>query len=220
MTIDWWTLGFQSVNVAVLVWLLQHFFWRPVAAMIALRRTHGRTGPGGRKGPRGAGPGRRGTGRHRTDAGRFRPRSATRSWPQPMRRRTKRPQGDARRAQRNRRHQTAAASAQAWPRTGPHGRPGGVVRPGRRPGRARSPGVWPHGCEGPAISAAFLDWLLVEHPGRCPAPPGRPPRQDGAIVEAVSAQPLPPAEQDRYARAHRQTRSAPTRTSNSKPTRP
>lgn len=38
MTIDWWTLGFQVVNVAVLVWLLQHFFWRPVAAMIAQRR--------------------------------------------------------------------------------------------------------------------------------------------------------------------------------------
>ena len=39
MTIDWWTLGFQAVNVVVLVWLLQHFFWRPVAAMIELRRS-------------------------------------------------------------------------------------------------------------------------------------------------------------------------------------
>ncbi len=38
MTIDWWTLGLQTVNVAVLVWLLQRFFWRPVAAMIELRR--------------------------------------------------------------------------------------------------------------------------------------------------------------------------------------
>ena len=38
MTIDWWTLGFQTVNVVVLVWLLQRFFWRPVAAMIELRR--------------------------------------------------------------------------------------------------------------------------------------------------------------------------------------
>ena len=38
MTIDWWTLGFQAVNVLVLVWLLQHFFWRPVAAMIEQRR--------------------------------------------------------------------------------------------------------------------------------------------------------------------------------------
>jgi len=38
MTIDWWTLGLQTVNVAILVWLLQRFFWRPVAAMIEQRR--------------------------------------------------------------------------------------------------------------------------------------------------------------------------------------
>jgi F-type H+-transporting ATPase subunit b len=38
MRIDWWTLGLQTVNVAVLVWLLQRFFWRPVAAMIEQRR--------------------------------------------------------------------------------------------------------------------------------------------------------------------------------------
>ena len=38
MTIDWWTLGFQAVNVLILVWLLGRFFWRPVAGMIAERR--------------------------------------------------------------------------------------------------------------------------------------------------------------------------------------
>ncbi|MGY2736571.1 F0F1 ATP synthase subunit B family protein [Sphingomonas sp. UYP23] len=38
MTIDWWTLGFQIVNVTVLIWLLRLFFWKPVAAMIAARR--------------------------------------------------------------------------------------------------------------------------------------------------------------------------------------
>jgi F-type H+-transporting ATPase subunit b len=38
MTIDWWTLGFQTVNVGVLIWLLGRFFWRPVAAMIERRR--------------------------------------------------------------------------------------------------------------------------------------------------------------------------------------
>jgi F-type H+-transporting ATPase subunit b len=38
MTIDWWTLGIQTVNVAILVWLLQRFFWRPVAEMIEQRR--------------------------------------------------------------------------------------------------------------------------------------------------------------------------------------
>ncbi len=38
MTIDWWTLGIQTVNVIVLIWLLARFFWRPVAAMIEQRR--------------------------------------------------------------------------------------------------------------------------------------------------------------------------------------
>jgi F-type H+-transporting ATPase subunit b len=38
MTIDWWTLGFQTVNVLVLMWLLSHFFWRPLSAMIEQRR--------------------------------------------------------------------------------------------------------------------------------------------------------------------------------------
>ncbi len=39
MKIDWWTLAIEAVNVAILVWLLGRFFWRPVAAMIAQRRT-------------------------------------------------------------------------------------------------------------------------------------------------------------------------------------
>ena len=38
MAIDWWTLGIQTVNVMVLMWLLQRFFWRPVSAMIEQRR--------------------------------------------------------------------------------------------------------------------------------------------------------------------------------------
>src|SRR5450631_3065522 len=38
MTIDWWTLGIQTVNVVILVWLLKRFFWRPVAAIIEQRR--------------------------------------------------------------------------------------------------------------------------------------------------------------------------------------
>jgi F-type H+-transporting ATPase subunit b len=42
MTIDWWTLGFQTVNVVVLVWLLERFFWRPVATIIAQRQTTAR----------------------------------------------------------------------------------------------------------------------------------------------------------------------------------
>jgi F-type H+-transporting ATPase subunit b len=39
MKIDWWTLGIQTVNVLVLIWLLKRFFWAPIAAMIEQRRT-------------------------------------------------------------------------------------------------------------------------------------------------------------------------------------
>lgn len=38
MSFDPWTLGFQAVNVLVLVWLLQRFFWKPVATTIAARQ--------------------------------------------------------------------------------------------------------------------------------------------------------------------------------------
>lgn len=39
MTIDFWGLGLQAINVLVLVWLLSRVFWRPVAAAIAARQT-------------------------------------------------------------------------------------------------------------------------------------------------------------------------------------
>ena len=38
MKIDWWTLGLQTVNVLVLVWILSRFLFRPVTAIIAARQ--------------------------------------------------------------------------------------------------------------------------------------------------------------------------------------
>jgi len=38
MTIDFWTLGLQTLNILILLWVLQYFFWKPVAAAIAARR--------------------------------------------------------------------------------------------------------------------------------------------------------------------------------------
>ena len=38
MSIDWWTLGFQTVNVSVLMAMLGYFFWKPTAALIEKRR--------------------------------------------------------------------------------------------------------------------------------------------------------------------------------------
>lgn len=38
MTIDWWTLGLQTVNVLILIWILARFLFRPVAKIIADRQ--------------------------------------------------------------------------------------------------------------------------------------------------------------------------------------
>lgn len=38
MRIDWWTLGLQTVNVLVLLWILSRFLFRPVAAIVAARQ--------------------------------------------------------------------------------------------------------------------------------------------------------------------------------------
>jgi F-type H+-transporting ATPase subunit b len=38
MHIDWWTLGLQTANVSILIWLLAHFLFRPVARIVAQRQ--------------------------------------------------------------------------------------------------------------------------------------------------------------------------------------
>jgi F-type H+-transporting ATPase subunit b len=38
MHLDWWTLALQTVNFAVLVWLLHRFLYRPVLRMVDARR--------------------------------------------------------------------------------------------------------------------------------------------------------------------------------------
>jgi F-type H+-transporting ATPase subunit b len=38
MTIDWWTLALQTVNVLILIWILARFFFRPVMDIVAKRQ--------------------------------------------------------------------------------------------------------------------------------------------------------------------------------------
>ncbi len=38
MSFDWWTLGLQTVNLLVLLWILSHFLFRPVSEIIAKRQ--------------------------------------------------------------------------------------------------------------------------------------------------------------------------------------
>lgn len=43
MTIDWWTLGLQTVNVLILIWILARFLFRPVAKIVAERQAAAHT---------------------------------------------------------------------------------------------------------------------------------------------------------------------------------
>lgn len=38
MSLDWWTLGLQTFNVVILVWLLARFLFKPVARIVAERQ--------------------------------------------------------------------------------------------------------------------------------------------------------------------------------------
>jgi F-type H+-transporting ATPase subunit b len=39
MRLDWWTLGLQTINFAILVWLLNRFLYKPVQRMIEARKS-------------------------------------------------------------------------------------------------------------------------------------------------------------------------------------
>lgn len=38
MHLDWWTIGLQTINFAILVWLLHRFLYKPVLAMLDARK--------------------------------------------------------------------------------------------------------------------------------------------------------------------------------------
>lgn len=191
MTIDWWTLGIQTVNVAVLVWLLQHFFWRPVAAMIALRRTTAEQGLAQALAAQDQATAalaaiaqtRSGFATERDAILAAAHAEADKASAETLDGAAKQAASRSASAQaaleQDRTDAQAAWSAQANALA--------VEIAQRLAARL----------DGPAISAAFLDWLLAGIRA-LPAAARQAAGQDGAIVEAVSAQPLPPAEQDRY----------------------
>jgi F-type H+-transporting ATPase subunit b len=43
MHIDWWTLALQTVNVIILIWILNHFLFRPVATVVKARQAEADT---------------------------------------------------------------------------------------------------------------------------------------------------------------------------------
>ena len=194
MTIDWWTLGIQTVNVVILVWLLQRFFWRPVAAMIEQRRATAQTALWPRR-RRHAQQGDRRAGRDRADARRLcegarsdpgrgprrggsgraprvwtRPRRRRRLWKRPRRRRSRRSKQAAEKAWTERSSRLAVEIAERL--------------------AARLDGAG-GACRLPRLAAQG-------DPALCRTPARQAVAANGAALEAISATPLDPAEQERY----------------------
>ncbi len=190
MTINWWTLGIQTVNVAVLVWLLGRFFWRPVAAMIEQRRAT--------------------TQRALAEAEALRTQAATAL---AEIERTRAGFGQEREAilaaaraaaeqARTARLQEAATDVAALET---------AAKEAAEKGQLAADAAWAERAsrlaveiagrllarlDGVAVRAAFLDWLIAEI-RRLPDPARQAVAADGVELEAVSSTALEPADQDR-----------------------
>ena len=191
MSIDWWTLGIQAVNVVILVWLLQHFFWRPVAAMIEQRRAATEQTLAEAKVTQDKAIAaladiaqtRAGFGKERDDilAAAHSDADKTRTATLDEAAKEVASRGAAAQAaiEKDKTDAEAAWSDRASQLA--------VEIAGRLAARL----------QGAAVSAAFLDWLLSGVRG-LPASARRAAAADGATVEAVSASALVPSDQERY----------------------
>ncbi|MGO8912855.1 MAG: ATPase [Bradyrhizobium sp.] len=191
MTIDWWTLGIQAVNVIILIWLLARFFWRPVAAMIEQRRA---------------------TAQQLLTEAETKRTQATDALAQIERTRAG---FDKERdtiiaaahkvAEEARTAMLAAAAKEAAALEA-------SARTTIEKERDAAEAVWIERAsllaveiarrlvarlDGPVVSDAFLDWLLQEIRG-LPENVRNAVTADGVVLEAVSASPIAPADQERY----------------------
>jgi F-type H+-transporting ATPase subunit b len=191
MTIDWWTLGIQTVNVVILVWLLGRFFWRPLAAMIEQRRATAQRLLAEAEGKRSEAVVALAE-VERTRAGFAQEREAilAEAYEAAERARVARLEGVAKEAS----SLEAAAKAaiekgkaevdKAWAERASRL---AVEIAGRLVGRL----------DGPAVRAAFLDLLLAEI-RTLPVAVRQAVAANGVTLEAISAAPLEPADQQRY----------------------
>ena len=191
MTIDWWTLGLQTVNVVVLVWLLGRFFWRPVAAMIEQRRITA-------QGILAEAEAKRGQATaalaevERTRAGIAQEREAILA------------------AAREAAERAAAVSLEKAAKEAASLEAAAKAAIEKDKGETEK--AWAERAsrlaveiaerlaarlEGPAVRAAFLDWLLKEI-RTLPDAARQAVTANGVALEAISAAPLEPADQERY----------------------
>ncbi|MGA2045350.1 MAG: ATPase [Roseiarcus sp.] len=190
MTIDWWTLAIQTVNVVILIWLLERFFWRPVAAMIEQRRATAQRTLTEAEAQRGAATAALAD-IARTRAGFAGEREAILAAAHEAAQKA----GAASRDEAAKEVASLQAAAQA------------AIEAGRQAAetawteRASRLAVDIAGrlaarLDGPAVRGAFLGWL-VEAIRALPGPAREAIAADGIVLEAVSATPLDPAEQPR-----------------------
>ena len=191
MTIDWWTLGIQAVNVVILVWLLGRFFWRPIAAMIEQRRATAQKILAEAEAKRSEATAALAE-IERTRAGFDKEREAILAAA----------------------HEAAEQARTALLATG--GKETAALQAAAKAAiekeRDAAEAGWTERASrlaveiaqrlvarlnGPAVTDAFLDWLLREIKG-LPADVRKALAADGVALEAVSAAPIEPADQERY----------------------
>ncbi len=190
MTIDWWTLGIQTVNVIILIWLLGRFFWRPVAAMIEQRRATVQrilTEAEGKRNEATAAL----ADIERTRAGFAREREAIVAAAHEAAER-------ARAARLEAVEKETAALEAAGRAAVAKEREAAEKAYAERASRlaveiAERLAARLHG---PVVQATFLDWLLKEIRA-LPEPARQAAARDGVTLQAISATPLEPAEQER-----------------------
>jgi F-type H+-transporting ATPase subunit b len=191
MTIDWWTLGIQTANVAILIWLLGRFFWRPVAGMIEQRRAAAQRLLAEAEAKHGEAAAAL-AGIERTREGFAREREAILEAARQSAEaaRTARLEETAREAAaleaaaKARIEKDEEAAETAWRERAGHLAIAIAERLAAR-------------LDGPAVRGAFLDWLL-DAIRRLPEPTRQAMAMDGAALEVISAGPLDPAGQEDY----------------------
>jgi F-type H+-transporting ATPase subunit b len=191
MTIDWWTLAIQTVNVVILVWLLRWFFWRPVASMIEQRRATAQRTLAEAEAKRSEATAALDE-IERTRAGFAQEREAilTAAHAAAERARTARLEEAAKEAAALEATARAAiekeekAADKVWAERASHLAIAIAERLASR-------------LDGPAVRDAFLEWLLNEI-RLLPEPARQAMAADGVALEAVSAAPLEPSDQERY----------------------
>jgi F-type H+-transporting ATPase subunit b len=189
MTIDWWTLGIQTVNVVILVWLLGRFFWRPVAAMIEQRRTAAQAMLAEAEAKRSQAAAALAE-VERTRAGFARERDAILTAAHEA----------AEQARTARLAEVAqeAASLEAAAKAAIETKKAGVDKAWTERATRLAIEIAERlaaRLDGPVVRAVFLDWLIKEI-GALPEPVRQVAAANGVTLEAVSATPLEPAERE------------------------